>query len=109
MMESEVAVMFRIKTWILTLGVFFTDTFIVFVLWNLLEPNPVYIRILETVLPGFKWLSLGHALLGMVEAFLYGTYVAVMFVPLHNFFYRRHEREAKSQPSAQNTRSMKAA
>ena|SRR6516164_10889814 len=83
--------MFKVKTWVLALGLFFTETFIVFVIWNLLEPNPVYIRMLETVLPGFKWLSFGRVLLGMFEAFLYGAYIAVAFVPLYNFFYRRHE------------------
>jgi len=89
--------MFRMKTWILAVGLFLTETFIVLVIWNLLDPNPVYIRMLETVLPGFKWLSLGRAFLGMVESFLYGAYIAVAFVPLYNFFYRRHEREAISR------------
>ena len=91
--------MFRLKTWILTLGMLFTETFILCVIWNLVEPNPVYIRTLEIVLPGFKWLTFRHLLLGLVESFLYGTYIAVAFVPLHNFLYRRHEREAKSRTS----------
>lgn len=95
--------MFRMKTWILALGLFFTETFIVCVLWNVVEPNPVYIRMLETVLPGFKWLSFGSVLLGIIESFLYGTYIAVAFVPLHNFLYRQHEREAKLRESTRST------
>lgn len=40
-------------------------------------------------LPGFTWLSPGTFLLGLVEAFAYGWYVALVFVPLFNFFNAR--------------------
>jgi hypothetical protein len=40
-------------------------------------------------LPGFSWLSPGPFLLGLVESFAYGWYVAVVFVPLFNFFNAR--------------------
>jgi hypothetical protein len=40
-------------------------------------------------LPGFSWLSPGTFLLGLVESFAYGWYVAVVFVPLFNFFNAR--------------------
>lgn len=36
-------------------------------------------------LPGFSWLSPGTFLLGLVESFAYGWYVALVFVPLFNF------------------------
>jgi hypothetical protein len=40
-------------------------------------------------LPGFSWLSPGSFLLGLVESFAYGWYVALVFVPLFNFFNAR--------------------
>jgi hypothetical protein len=42
-------------------------------------------------LPGFSWLSPGTFLLGLVESFAYGWYVAVVFVPLFNFFNARFQ------------------
>ncbi len=40
-------------------------------------------------LPGFTWLSPGTFLLGLIETFAYGWYVALVFVPLFNFFNAR--------------------
>jgi len=40
-------------------------------------------------LPGFTWLSWGTFLLGLAESFAYGWYVALVFVPLFNFFSAR--------------------
>jgi hypothetical protein len=38
------------------------------------------------LLPGFVWLTPASFLLGVVETFLYGFYVALVFVPLFNYF-----------------------
>jgi hypothetical protein len=40
-------------------------------------------------LPGFTWLSPATFLLGLVESCGYGWYVALVFVPLFNFFNAR--------------------
>jgi hypothetical protein len=37
-------------------------------------------------LPGFTWLTWQSFLLGLAETFAYGWYVALVFVPLFNFF-----------------------
>jgi hypothetical protein len=42
-------------------------------------------------LPGFTWLSPGTFLLGLVESFAYGWYLALVFVPLFNFFNARFQ------------------
>ncbi|HEY6967953.1 MAG TPA: hypothetical protein VJA94_02020 [Candidatus Angelobacter sp.] len=97
--------MFRLKTWFWTLSLFFTQTYILCVLWNIVEPKPVYIRMLEIFLPGFKWLTRASFFLGMIESFLYGVYVAVAFVSIHNYFYRKHEPE----PSKERQERSKAA
>lgn len=36
--------------------------------------------------PGFEWLTAKGFLIGLVEAFLYGWYTALVFGPLYNFF-----------------------
>ncbi len=42
--------------------------------------------LLEGILPGFTWLTPGSVILGLVEAFFYGMYIALVFVPLFNYF-----------------------
>jgi hypothetical protein len=82
--------MLKLKVWFWSLGTFFLLTFCLFVFWNLAATNPAYIRLLETFLPGFKWITPARFLLGAVESFAYGAYISVLFVPIHNFFYRMH-------------------
>ncbi len=89
--------MLKIKVWFWSLGTFSLLTFCLCVFWNLGAGNPAYIRLLETFLPGFKWLTPGGFVLGAVESFTYGAYVALLFVPIHNFFYRMHHPEAKER------------
>lgn len=86
--------MFRLKVWFWTIGLVFIETFTVCVIWNLVKPNPAYIGMLETVFPGFKWLSLESFLLALAECFLYAAWLASSFVFTHNFFYRKHHHEA---------------
>ncbi len=38
------------------------------------------------LLPGFEWLTWSGFLIGMVEAYLYGWYIAIVFVPLYRCF-----------------------
>jgi hypothetical protein len=40
-------------------------------------------------LPGFTWISPGSFVLGLAESFAYGWYIALVFVPLFNFFNAR--------------------
>jgi hypothetical protein len=37
------------------------------------------------VLPGFRWLSPASFVLGLVESFLWGVYLGVVFTPIYNF------------------------
>ena len=41
-------------------------------------------QFLQFVLPGFTWISVGSAILGLIESFLFGVYFAVIFVPIYN-------------------------
>jgi len=40
----------------------------------------------EPLLPGFEWLSVSSFVIGLVESFLYGLYIAALFVLLYGFF-----------------------
>jgi 2TM family of unknown function (DUF5676) len=74
----------------LSLAIFFDVTFTLCVVWGILLPT-VHARgvpVLEAILPGFTWLTFGSFVLGLVEVFLYGMYIALVFVPLFNYFER---------------------
>lgn len=47
---------------------------------------------LEMVLPAFKWLSVGSFVVGLVESFLFGVYVGIVYVPISNYFTNRFEK-----------------
>lgn len=85
--------MLNIKVWTWSLGCWAVVTFLVCIVWGLVTPGSLHMHgLLETVLPGFRWLSFSGFLIGLVESFLYGAYAGLLFVPLHNLFWRRWER-----------------
>lgn len=79
----------RVVSW--SLGIFFAISFILCVLYGLVVPPRLHgmSSFLEAVLPAFKWLSFGGFILGLVESFLYGAYIGIVFVPIYNFLSRR--------------------
>ena len=82
--------MSSIKNVSLALGLTFAISFLICVLWGLLLPASLHMhQFLELVLPGFAWLSIGSAILGLVESFLFGVYFGVIYVPIYNGLKRR--------------------
>jgi 2TM family of unknown function (DUF5676) len=74
----------------LSLSAFFVISYVLCVLGYLLFPNlPVEHAALAIFLPGFLLLSWQSYFLGLVESFIWGWYVALVFGPLYNFFVRR--------------------
>jgi hypothetical protein len=72
------------------LGLTFAVSFVLCVAWGLLMPEPTHMHaFLELVLPGFRWLTVWGVLLGLVESFLWGFYFSLVFVPIHNWLYRK--------------------
>tara|TARA_R110002072_G_scaffold289552_1_gene456639 strand:- start:256 stop:537 length:282 start_codon:yes stop_codon:yes gene_type:complete len=52
---------------------------------------PAQMRMYEAwapLLPGFEWLTWTGFFIGLVEVYLYGWYIAVLFVPLYRVFSR---------------------
>tara|TARA_R100000687_G_C6410933_1_gene146400 strand:+ start:387 stop:617 length:231 start_codon:yes stop_codon:yes gene_type:complete len=72
----------------MALGVLLAVSFALCVLFDLLFPGATMYQAWLPLLPGVSWISWPSALLGLVESFAYGWYVAVIFVPTWNFFAR---------------------
>ena len=78
----------RVVTW--SMGLFTAVSFMLCVIWGLVTPQSLHMhQFLEMVLPAFKWLSVGGFFLGLIESFLWGAYVGLVFVPIYNLLYRR--------------------
>lgn len=73
----------------LSLGLFLTISYILCVIYGLIFHNYAMHKAWEPLLPGFYWLSVGGFFIGLVESFLYGVYVALVFVPIYNFLCRK--------------------
>ncbi len=73
------------------LSIFLAVTFTICVVWGLATPVSMHMHgAWEPLLPGFRWISFPSFLIGLIEAYLYGWYVALVFVPLYNFFNRKN-------------------
>lgn len=78
----------KIVTW--SLGLFTAISFVICVVYGLVTPESLHMHtFLEAILPAFKWLTWWGFLLGLVESFLYGVYIGLVYVPIYNFFYKR--------------------
>jgi len=78
------------RTFGLSLSLFLTVSYLLCVAGYLLFPGlPISHSSLSIFLPGFQLLSWQTFCLGLIESFLWGWYVALVFVPLYNFFASR--------------------
>ncbi|MCF6262130.1 MAG: DUF5676 family membrane protein [Xanthomonadales bacterium] len=78
----------KIISW--SLGLTTAVSFIICVTWGLLTPQAVHMHgFLEMVLPGFKWLTWWSFPLGLIESFLWGFYIGIVYVPIYNFVHKR--------------------
>src|SRR6516225_4519736 len=73
----------------LSLGLFLAITYVLCVGFDLLFPGQAMYQTWLRLLPGFTWLTWQSFLLGLVESFAYGWYIALIFGPLYNFFVTR--------------------
>jgi ammonia channel protein AmtB len=82
--------MLNLKVWTMTLGLWAAVSFTLCVLGGVLFPGlPIKHATLEAMLPGFIWISPAAFVLGLVESVALGVYAALLFVPIHNVFWRR--------------------
>jgi hypothetical protein len=74
-------------------SLFLAITFSLCVGFDLLFPGMAMYRSWQALLPGFTWISWSSFLLGLVESYGYGWYVALIWVPLYNVFNARARRQ----------------
>ncbi len=70
-------------------------TFVLCVVFDLLLPDHAMYGTWQTLLPGFEWISWKSFFLGMIEAYGYGWYFALIWVPIYNFVVLGGEKKCK--------------
>ena len=72
-------------------SLFLAITFALCVAFDLLFPAHAMFRVWQQLLPGFEFISWRSFLLGLIESYIYGWYVALVWVPLYNVFALRRQ------------------
>ena len=79
-----------------SLSSFAAISFVLCVGYGLVAPPALHAGwLLEALLPGFKWLSIGTFVLGVIESALYGAWAGFLYSVLYNYFARRADRAAE--------------
>lgn len=74
----------------LSLSAFLLVTYLLCVGFGFVMPERFHMHeAWAPLLPGFQWLTWSGFFFGAVGAYLYGWYIAIVFVPLWRFFNRR--------------------
>jgi uncharacterized protein DUF5676 len=76
-----------------TVSSFAAITYVLCIGYGLIAPPAWHAPwLLEALLPGFKWLSVGSFVLGVIESALYGAWAGFLYSALYNCFARRADR-----------------
>ena len=67
-------------------SLFISISFVLCVAFGLLFPQNTMYEAWQPLLPGFEWLSWQSFFLGLVESYMYGWFITLIWVPLYNFF-----------------------
>lgn len=79
-----------------SLSSFSAITFTLCVGYGLIAPAAFHPSwLLEAILPGFRWLSVGSFVLGLIETALYGAWAGVLYSVIYNYFARRAARSTE--------------
>lgn len=70
-------------------SIFLAITFAICVGFDLLFPSHAMYQSWQKLLPGFEWITMKSFVLGLIESYGYGWYVALIWVPLYNAFAAR--------------------
>ena len=84
-----------------SLSSFAAISYVLCVGYGLIAPSALHAGwLLEALLPGFKWLSTGSFVLGLIESALYGAWAGILYSWLYNYFARRTDRVAGQRAPA---------
>ncbi len=67
-------------------SLFLAITYSLCVMFDLIFPSHAMYQTWVGLLPGFEWLNWKSLLLGLVESYGYGWFIALIWVPLYNVF-----------------------
>jgi hypothetical protein len=70
-------------------SLFLVTTFVLCVGFDWFFPEHAMYQAWQHLLPGFEWISWKSFLLGAIESYGYGWYVALIWAPLYNVFASR--------------------
>ena len=70
-------------------SLFLAISFSLCVGFDLLFPEYAMFRVWQDLLPGFEWLSAKGFFFGLVDAWVYGWYFALIWVPVYNITVAR--------------------
>ena len=74
----------------MSLSLFFVISYVICIIGYLIFPSlPINHAALAIFLPGFELLTWQTFLLGLIESFAFGWYIALIFGVLYNFFVLR--------------------
>lgn len=85
-MESPRSLKFSTFPVGMSLSTFFVITYLLCVAYGFVVPGQGMHELVSMLVPGFTWISWASFLVGLVVVFSYGWYVALIVVPVHNFF-----------------------
>ena len=68
-------------------------SYVLCVVFDLIFPGYAMHQSWQVLLPGFVWLSWKGFLIGLVEAYGYGWYFALIWVPVYNYTVRKNEHQ----------------
>ena len=70
-------------------SVFLAVSYLACIGWGLVTPASLHMHSAwAPLLPGFEWLTAKGFTVGLIESYLYGWYIAVVWVPLFRRFSR---------------------
>tara|TARA_R110002072_G_scaffold130188_1_gene269031 strand:- start:168 stop:464 length:297 start_codon:yes stop_codon:yes gene_type:complete len=72
-------------------SLFLAITFLICVSFDVIFPQHAMFQVWQDLLPGFDFISWKTFIIGLVEAYAYGWYFAVIWVPIYNYFISRNE------------------
>ena len=74
----------------------FLISFVLCVGFDFIFPEHAMYESWQKLLPGFVWLNWQSFLLGMVEGYAYGWFIALIWTPLYNVFSARSDKTIES-------------
>lgn len=78
-------------------SLFLAITFTLCVGFDLLFPEHAMYKAWQDLLPGFEWISVKSFFVGVVEAWAYGWYFALIWVPIYNVVTARANKTSSSE------------